>query len=157
MDKGLQQSIRKIIKKIFSFLSEDPKISFEKSDDPKDNILSLNLEVKDPGILIGYDGMNLIALQHITRIIFKRSMNEDDGVHLLVDINDYKKERTARLKEIARGAAKQVVANNRLVVLSPMNSFERRLVHLELAENEEVTTESFGEGEDRRIVVRPQR
>jgi spoIIIJ-associated protein len=51
--------------------------------------------------------------------------------------------------------AKQSLEENRVITLRPMSPYERRLVHMELAENEKIKTESTGEGEDRRVVIKP--
>jgi len=56
---------------------------------------------------------------------------------------------------MAKNSAQQALNEKRVVVLRPMSSYERRLVHMELSKNIEVITESIGEGEDRRIVIKP--
>jgi len=71
------------------------------------------------------------------------------------DVNNYRQERERLISELARAAAKKVLFTKQKVSLPAMNSYERRLVHVELAVHPEVTTESIGEGKERYVVVKP--
>ena len=72
-----------------------------------------------------------------------------------VDVNNYKKERERLLTELAKAAARKVLAEKKDVELPVMNAYERRIVHVELATRPDVKTESVGEGSERHIVVKP--
>ena len=74
---------------------------------------------------------------------------------VFVDVNNYRREREKLLLELARGAARKVVATNQEIALPPMNAYERRLIHSELASRPDVKTESIGEGRNRYVVVKP--
>lgn len=77
----------------------------------------------------------------------------DEGP-VVVDINNYQKEREKLIIELARAGAKKAVTTKSDVVLPPMNAYERRLVHTELAMRPDVKTESIGQGAARQVVVK---
>lgn len=74
---------------------------------------------------------------------------------VFADINNYRKERENLIIELARATARKAVATKQEVPLPAMNSYERRLAHMELAAHPEVTTESVGKGHGRYVVVKP--
>lgn len=83
--------------------------------------------------------------------LFARKQNEPA---FFLDVNNYRRERENLIVELARAAARKVVATKEEIALPVMNSYERRLAHLELAHHPEVTTESIGKGRERYVVVR---
>lgn len=114
---------------------------------------------KDLSMLIGKNGQNLSAFDHIARLLVNRSLGVAAGqspVNFIVDINDYRKSRTNYLVDVARNVAKRVIQTQKAEALLPMNAYERRLVHTELASFKELQTESIGQEPRRRIVVKPQ-
>lgn len=74
---------------------------------------------------------------------------------IFVDINNHRREREKLIIELVRAAARKVALNKKEIHLPPMNSYERRIAHLELASNPEVTTESRGRGKNRFVVIKP--
>jgi spoIIIJ-associated protein len=74
---------------------------------------------------------------------------------IFVDINNYRKERERLIIQLAKTAAKKVILTKKEIALPPMNSYERRIAHLELVSNPEVITESYGRGKERHIVIKP--
>lgn len=119
-------------------------------------VVSIESE-NDLSILIGKNGQNLNALEHIVRLIaFRRAGGGDQKIpNFAVDINDYRKSRSRYILELAKNAASRVISTQRAEALAPMSSYERRLVHTELASCKEVLTESIGEEPRRRIVIKP--
>lgn len=115
----------------------------------------LVLDVRGPDIdvLIGRRGDTLGALQHITRLIIGREM--EDRVHLVVDVNGFKIRREQSLQRLALRLAEQAIRTNRTVVLEPMPPHERRYVHLALRDHPHVTTQSIGEGDRRKVTIIP--
>ncbi len=92
----------------------------------------------------------VLNLNRVSRLIAKHF-----GVSpLIVDVNNYRKERENLIVELARAAARKAVAAKEPVPLPTMNAYERRLVHTELAMRPDVTTESIGEGRDRYVIVK---
>lgn len=72
-----------------------------------------------------------------------------------IDVNNYRRERERLITELAKAAAHKAIINKEEIQLPPMNAYERRLVHLEIASHPDLKTESIGEGKDRRVVIRP--
>ena len=120
---------------------------------PQDQSLPIDLKMEEPQILIGERGRTLFEIQHLLKVILKRKITEDFYIDL--DINDYKKKKNEYLKEIAQSIADEVVLNKEEKELSPMPSAERRIIHLELAERKDITTESIGREPERRIIIKP--
>ncbi|OGN03915.1 MAG: hypothetical protein A2831_02400 [Candidatus Yanofskybacteria bacterium RIFCSPHIGHO2_01_FULL_44_17] len=112
----------------------------------------------DLSMLIGKNGQNLSAFEHIARLLVSRNVSitaSQSPISFIVDINDYRKSRTNYLVDVARNVAKRVIQTQRAEALLPMNAYERRLVHTELATFKDLQTESIGQEPRRRIVVKP--
>ena len=90
-------------------------------------------------------------MNYLVRLITKKQDWED----IIIDVNNYLKEREGLILELARAAARKSVATKEEISLPPMNSYERRLVHTELADRPDLKTESAGEGKDRYVVIKP--
>lgn len=134
--------------------TESGVISDGEAIDAGQNNIIVNVKTtEDSSFLIGQFGSNLQALQHILRAIVRKKT--EDKVKFIVDINNYRQEKNKSIIEQANLAAQQAIAEKRVVVLKPMSSYERRIVHLELSKNSQVATESIGEGENRKVVVKP--
>jgi predicted RNA-binding protein Jag len=91
------------------------------------------------------------SVNHLFQMIAKKNALE----LVFLDVNNYREERKTLIAELARAAAKKAVATKNDIPLPTMNSYERRLVHTELAIHPEVKTESMGEGKERYVVIRP--
>lgn len=115
----------------------------------------LVLDVRGPGtdVLVGYRGETLAALQRITRLIVGREMA--GRVRLVVDVDGFKVRREQSLRRLARRMAEQAVRTGRTAVLEPMSPYERRIVHIALREHPQVTTQSVGEGDRRKVTIIP--
>ncbi|MEK7463381.1 MAG: R3H domain-containing nucleic acid-binding protein, partial [Patescibacteria group bacterium] len=75
--------------------------------------------------------------------------------NLVLDMNNYRREREHLISELAKAAARKVLMNKQEVQLPAMNAYERRIVHMELASRPDVKTESSGLGPERHIIVKP--
>jgi spoIIIJ-associated protein len=150
MNKENLEKIQKIVKEFFQKMTVEGEIEILP---PKDETLVINLKIEDPQILIGERGQTLFEIQHLLKAILKREISENFYVDL--DINDYKKKKIEYLKEMARSVADEVSLTKKERVLSPMPAYERRIIHLEIAERKDVTTESIGQEPERRVVIRP--
>lgn len=107
---------------------------------------------KDAHLLIGQHGDNLRAVQHLATLLARRK-NNDIG-QFTVDVNAYRAEKEEHIIRMAKDAAAQTLREKKPVVLQPMGGYERRIVHVTLADDESVVTESIGEGDERKVVVR---
>jgi spoIIIJ-associated protein len=144
------EKAQKIVKEFFQKMTIEGEIEILP---PKDETLIINLKIEDPQILIGERGQTLFEIQHLLKAILKREISENFYVDL--DINNYKKKKIEYLKELARSVADEVALTKKERALFPMPAYERRIVHLEIAERKDVTTESIGEEPERRIIIRP--
>lgn len=148
-------NLEKIKKEIEEFFK---KMTFEveiESLSQKEQTLFLNLKTQEPKILIGEKGETLLEIQHLLKVIFKRKEMIKEPFYIDLDINDYKKKKIAYLKELAKSLAEEVALTKKEKILPPMPAYERRIIHLELADLPNVTTESIGQEPERRVVVRP--
>lgn len=105
-------------------------------------------------MLIGERGNNLVAVEHIIKKIINKKRGEEEQ-RFTLDINDYRMKRLEDLKQDVKNAAREVRLYHRDSPLRPMSSFERRIVHLLLAEYPDITTESVGVDLDRRVIIKP--
>jgi spoIIIJ-associated protein len=108
---------------------------------------------RDLGMLIGRRGENLAQIQYLVNLLANRKLG--DWTRVIVDVEGYRSRREEQLIGLAERVARQVARSRRPIVLEPMPPNERRIVHMVLKSNPEVTTESNGEGANRRITVQP--
>lgn len=95
---------------------------------------------------------NFIAdLNYLVKLITKKYEWEP----VMIDVNNYRKQREDLIVELAKAAARKVAATQTEIELPPMNAYERRLIHAELAERPDLKTESKGEGKERAVVIKP--
>ena len=118
-------------------------------------VIALNVKGDDLGILIGRRGQTLAALQHIVRLIVAHQAKA--RVPIMIDVEGYKQRRYDALQALARRVADEVKSRGRPFALEPMPAYERRIIHLTLADSPDVTTESTGEGEVRKVVIVPRK
>ena len=114
----------------------------------------IEVDGEDSGLLIGRRGETLRALQFIVSYICAKRMGE--RVNLFVDVAGYQERRYNSIRNLARRVAQRVADGGRPITLEPMPPNERRIVHLTLANDPNVTTASVGYGDDRQVVVEPQ-
>jgi spoIIIJ-associated protein len=106
----------------------------------------------DMALLIGRHGQTLEAIQELMRMAVGRHL--DQRIRVIVDVEDYRKRREAKLEERARQLAEQVVGTGREEELEPMNAYERKLVHDAVAQVAGADTVSVGEEPNRYVVIR---
>jgi predicted RNA-binding protein Jag len=111
----------------------------------------LAIEGPDSGLLLNEGGELLDALQQILNQALGRALPK--GQRIICDANNYRAAREAELRAMAEHAARQVRATSAAFVFGPMEPSERRVIHLSLAAEEDLITESIGEGNGRRLRV----
>lgn len=115
----------------------------------------LQISGRDLGVLIGRKGETLAALQYITRLIASRDLQR--RADIVIDVEGYKSRREQMLRKLAKRMADQAIQLNRTVPLEPMPPHERRIIHLALRDHPQVSTQSVGEGEYRKVTIIPHR
>jgi len=113
--------------------------------------IALDIEGDDLGILIGRRGQTLSYLQHVVRLIVAHQT--EAWVPIIIDVEGYKRRRYEALQSLAWRLAEQVKVRGVPFSLEPMSAYERRIIHLTLADHPDVTTQSIGEGEARKVVI----
>ncbi|MHB8324943.1 MAG: Jag family protein, partial [Candidatus Dormibacteria bacterium] len=115
--------------------------------------VTLEVEGSDLGVLIGWRGESLRALQTIINLMV--SQGAPGGPRVIVDVAHYRERRERAVAQTARRVAADVVRTGRPAALDPMPPYERRAVHIALAADPLVLTESSGVDEARRVTIRP--
>lgn len=122
------------------------------SEKGEENQVLVGLTVKNPASLIGFKGRNLISIQLVLSLMIRNQVDEE--VRVILDINNYRVEQKQRLEKMTLGLIEKVLRTSEAVALVNMSSYERRLCHMVVAENEKVMSESEGEGENRHVVIK---
>jgi spoIIIJ-associated protein len=117
----------------------------------EDNVLKIELEGKDMGVLIGRRGETLDAIQYLISLVINKG--KEKYIRVLLDTEDYRARREKTLQRLAERLAKKVVKTRRKVLLEPMNPYERRIIHFHLQEHPRVHTYSEGEEPYRKVVI----
>lgn len=132
----------------------DVSVSLGEPDEPEMAApVMVDIQGGDLGFLIGRQAETMGALQLITRLIVGKEVGQ--AAHIIIDVAGYRQRRDENLRKLAHKMAKQAVATGRRQTLEPMSPSERRIIHLELRDNAEVTTESTGEEPRRKVVIIP--
>jgi spoIIIJ-associated protein len=104
-------------------------------------------------MIIGYHGEILESLQLILSLMIAKKLGK--FIRVSIEVDGYKKNRIAYLEKLAQQTKEKTLAEGREQVLTSLKSWERRVIHLFLQNDEEVTSESSGEGRERVLVVKP--
>lgn len=111
----------------------------------------INLEGEDGGLLIRRGGEGLQALQHVMATAFRDEL--DQGQRVIVDCMGYRREKDAELRQMARFTAEKARASGVQQEMGPFNPYERRIVHLAIAEDPAVTSESVGDAYMKTVII----
>jgi len=144
-----QKIVEQTVEKLFSALEIEG--TFEISQ--QEGMLEILMDTKDSGMVIGYHGEVLESLQLITSLLIAKKL--DRFIRISIEVDGYKKTRTEYLQKLAQDARERVISENAEQVITSLKSWERRIVHLILQDDEEVSSESAGEGRDRVLIIKP--
>lgn len=144
-----KEEMKKIIFEFFRLIDPDIRVDFPASEE---NTINVCVKIKDPESLIGEKGRTLVETERLFKIIARKKSKDPLFVNL--DINDYKKRKGDQLKELANSTADEVSLTGIGKKFPPMSAYERRIIHMALAEREDVLTESVDEGSQRRVVIK---
>ena len=125
----------------------------EAADEVDSRVIMIDILGDDLSFLIGRHSEVLHSLQYITSLIVGREVGH--WVPLIIDVQGYRERRERQLRQMASRMADQVAKTGRRISLEPMTATERRIIHLALRDNSEITTESIGEEPNRKVVIYP--
>jgi spoIIIJ-associated protein len=133
------------------FMPPEPDENGE--EDNQSPLVTINLLGNDLGVLIGRRGEALTDLQYVFNLIMNKKTRTWGRV--MIDVEGYRTRRKANLVNLAHRMADQVMATRQPITLEPMPAYERRLVHIALLDHPYIRSESFGEGEERKVTIFP--
>jgi spoIIIJ-associated protein len=115
----------------------------------------IDLRGEDGGVLVRRGGEGLQALQHIVATTFRRQLGDDNRI--VVDCNGFRKEKDLELRQMARFIADKAKSSGVPQEMGPLNPYERRIVHLAIAEDPTVTSESIGDAFMKTVIISTRR
>lgn len=143
-----EEDVRKILVDILNFMKIDYKIDNVEWDERK---VRINIVGKDMGLLIGRKGETLNSVQTILGLIVNRK--RDEKIRVILDVEDYRKKKEQSLESLALKLCDKVKHTKKSIVMRPMSSQERRIVHTVLQGDPMVTTYSTGNEPNRKVVI----
>lgn len=149
MERNSQQIIESTAKELFSLLGIEADIVVSETEDGADVVI----ETAENGMLIGYHGETLEALQLILSLCVAKKVGS--FIRLSVEVGSYKQQRMDYLEKLVAQTKEQVLSERKAIAIPDLKSWERRFVHMVLKEDGDVTTESSGQGRDRVLTVYP--
>lgn len=111
----------------------------------------INLEGEDGGVLVRRGGEGLQALQHVVATAFRKQLGDDNRI--VIDCNGFRKDKDAELRQMARFIADKARSSSVPQEMGPLNPYERRIVHLAIAEDPTVTSESIGDAFMKTVII----
>jgi len=155
---NINEEIKNTVSELLSQLSVTCEVEVsegtlvdEKTGEDKHYIV--NIKTEESGLLIGHHGETINSIQLLTGIILYKKLGK--WIRVLVDIGDYRKMREESIKEMVQRITAEVEQSGRSVELPYLSPLERRIVHMMLSQHEKVMSESYGEGKDRRVLIKP--
>lgn len=143
------KTIEQVTEKLFALLDISGTFEIALNED----ILDITMDTKDSGMVIGYHGEGLESLQLIISLIIAKKLGH--FIRVSIEVDGYKKNRTEYLQKLAHDAKERAVSENAEQVITSLKSWERRVVHLILQDDDQVTSESAGVGRERVLIIKP--
>lgn len=139
----------KILKELFKITGDD---GIEYKIEKGKNQINLTITGDKVSHLIGYKGKTIESFQSLLNAMLQRE--NEESAKVFVEVNDYKKRKEEKLKNLANKMANNVIKFRKPIRLEPMSAYERLIIHTELAKRYDVETESQGEEPRRRVVIK---
>ena len=111
----------------------------------------INLEGEDGGVLIRRGGEGLQALQHVVATTYRKQLGDDNRI--VIDCNGFRRDKDAELRQMALFIAGKARSSGVPQEMGPLNPYERRIVHLAIAEETDVTSESIGDAFMKTVII----
>ena len=150
MAKDLNKTIEKKVTELFELIGINSKV--EVLYDSEENTASINIEGgNETGLLIGHHGQTIGSLQSVISLMVKQEVGE--WVRIIVNVGDYREKQEEHLIRLANETLERARQTGEPQPIYNLTPAQRRVVHLELAKNDDVVSESTGEGDERYLVV----
>ncbi|KKQ74939.1 MAG: Single-stranded nucleic acid binding R3H domain protein [Candidatus Woesebacteria bacterium GW2011_GWB1_38_5b] len=153
---SLKKEIQVLAVKMFELMGVDASvdISMTKDGTEGENVYQVNVEAeKEKGLLIGAHGSTLSAIQSFLSLAIRQ--RQGDWVRVVVNIGDWKQKQEEQLTLLANQAAQRALQTGQPQRLYNLDPSQRRIIHTMLSENQDVETQSQGEGSERYMVISP--
>ena len=147
MSESLTNQIVSFVERVIGAMGAKLTTSVEQTEDGT----RINLQGEDGGILIRRSGEGLQALQHLVATAFRRQLGDD--TRIVVDCNGFRRDKDAELKQMAVFVAEKARTTGAPQELGPLNPYERRIVHMVIAEDPTVTSESIGDAFMKTVII----
>lgn len=115
----------------------------------------INLEGEDGGVLIRRGGEGLQALQHVVATAFRKQLGDDNRI--VIDCMGFRRDKDAELRQMAMFMADKARSTGAAQEMGPLNPYERRIVHLAVAEHDDLTSESIGDAHMKTVIISTKR
>ena len=147
MNETLTKQIADFVQSVASAMGVVLTVTIEESPEGT----RINLEGEDGGVLIRRGGEGLQALQHVVATAFRRQLGDDTRV--VVDGNGFRRDKDAEIKQMARFMAEKARSSGMPQEMGPLNPYERRIVHIAIAEDPTVSSESIGDAFMKTVII----
>lgn len=147
MNETLTKQITDFIQSVVSAMGVVLTVTIEESPEGT----RINLEGEEGGVLIRRGGEGLQALQHVVATAFRRQLGDDTRV--VVDCNGFRRDKDAEIKQMARFMAEKARSSGMAQEMGPLNPYERRIVHIAIAEDPTVNSESIGDAFMKTVII----
>ena len=145
-----KDKLESVLNDIFSITGEKDNIKY--TIEKNENQVYLNITGDKVSHLIGYKGKTIEYLQSLINAILQKE--DEEYAKVFVEVNDYKKQKEEKLRKLADKMASNVIRFRKPIKLEPMSAYERLIIHRQLADRDDITTESIGEEPRRRVVIK---
>ena len=146
--RNIKDEVKEFLSKLFTFMNVEAKITVTE-DDSK---IMVRLSGQNMGLLIGYRGETLDALQYLTNLAINK--DSEEYRRIIIDTEEYRSKREETLRRLAKRLANKVQKTRKSIVLEPMNPYERRIIHSTLQNHPNVITYSEGDEPYRKVVIK---
>jgi spoIIIJ-associated protein len=148
---SLNEKISDFVQHVVTAMGLGLTVSIEETPDAT----RINLDGEDGGVLIRRGGEGLQALQHIVATAFRKQLGEDNRI--VIDCMGFRRDKDAELRQMAKFMADKARSTGAAQEMGPLNPYERRIVHMAIAEAGDVTSESIGDAHLKTVIIAAKR
>jgi spoIIIJ-associated protein len=146
--------LKKLTEELFALMKTNATVSVDFN--KEDGVFVVDINAGDEtGLLIGKRGDTLLSIQNILAVIFKQKTGEWEKI--IVNVGDYRQKEEEYLKNLAKTTVDRAIETGSAQNLYNLKAWQRRVIHMALADNKDITTTSEGEGEERYLIISPKK